>query len=100
MLIYITLKQYSTLGPVFKWISTNYSNVSLYYSNPFIILQSIAYFLIFEQMNIKSKIVNIISKLTLGIYLVHETRFVKSNLYKWLRIDNGPVYSYKFIMLQ
>lgn len=97
-LIYVTLKQYSILGPVFKWISNNYNTVSLYYSNPFIILQSVAYFLIFEQMNFKSKIVNKISKLTLGIYFIHETNFVRLHLYKWLRINNGPVYSYKFII--
>ena len=29
---------------------------------------------------------------------IHDNNFVRDNIYKWLKIDNGPIYSYKFII--
>lgn len=71
---------------------------SIAYSNPLIIIQTIAYFEFFGTLNIKNKIINKIASLTLGVYMIHDNNFVRANIYKWLKIDNGPIYSYKFII--
>lgn len=71
---------------------------SIAYSNPLIIIQTIAYFEFFSTLNIKNKIINKIASLTLGVYMIHDNNFVRANIYKWLKIDNGPIYSYKFII--
>ena len=68
------------------------------YSNPFVIAQTISYFCLFETFKIKSKIINGISSLTIGIYLIHDNHFIRENIYKWFKIDNGIIYSYKFIL--
>lgn len=57
------------------------------YSNIFVLIQSVSGFLIFETFNIKSKFINKVSSLTLGIYLVHENLMVRSWLYKFLKLD-------------
>ncbi len=51
------------------------------YSNPFLFFQTIFYFLYFGELNIKSKIINSIGKITFGVYLVHENKVVYNNLY-------------------
>ena len=38
------------------------------------------------------------SALTFGVYLIHENNFVRLHLYKWLKIDNGIITSYKFVI--
>lgn len=55
---------------------------SLAYNNPIIVIQTICYFMIFYYMNFKSKIINYISSLTFGIYLIHENHYFRSYGYK------------------
>ena len=43
---------------------------------------AIGLFLFFNQINIKSNKINLLSALTLGIYLIHEHPFVRSIIYK------------------
>ena len=63
-----------------------------------VILQSICYFSLFGTFNLKNKFINKMSALTFGVYLIHENNFVRLHLYKWLKIDNGIITSYKFVI--
>lgn len=54
------------------------------YSNPFIVLQSIAYFLFFSLLNFKSKIINKIAKYIFGVYLISDNLLVSGWLYNFL----------------
>lgn len=95
---YLTSSHLSSVNSVFYEIFSNFEGMALFYSNPFILLQSIAFFLFFGTLDIKSKVINKLSSLTLGIYLIHENNFIRSNVYKWLGIDQGTVMSYKFLL--
>ena len=85
------------INSIFDEIASNLINMSILYSNPIIIVQSIVFVAFFSTLNIKSKVINGISKLTLGVYLIHDNNFVREQLYTWLKINNGPIYSYKFL---
>lgn len=65
------------------------------YSNPFIIIQTIAYFEIFSTINFKNKFINYIGCNTLGIYLLHDHPLVRKHIYKLLKIDQ-PFSNYGF----
>lgn len=88
----------SWINSGFKTISNYIRWTSLNYSCPFVIIQSIAYFLYFGTLDFKSKFINKIASLTFGIYLIHDNNFMRRNIYIWLKIDNGPIYSYNFII--
>ncbi len=62
-----------------------------YYSAPFVILQSVCYFLWFGTLSIKNKAINLIASLVFGVYLIHDNDFVRPILYKFLKIDTGTV---------
>ncbi len=51
------------------------------FSSPILIIQSVCYVLFFETLTIKSRFINKFSVLTLGIYLVHENKYVCSYIY-------------------
>lgn len=68
------------------------------YSNPIVIIQSISFFAFFETLNFKSKLVNTLSRLTLGVYIIHDNPYVRKNIYKWIRIDGEQVISYKYVL--
>lgn len=70
----------------------------LYYNNPLVLLQSVCYFLLFSTFNIKSKLINIISSLTIGIYLIHDNTYIRTNIYTWLGINTTPVTSIVFLV--
>lgn len=82
---------------VFAEIFNNFITEAYHYENPIIIVQSIFFFLMFEKMNIKSRLINKISSLTLGVYIIHENMYLRFKIPVWLKIDNGPIYSLKFI---
>lgn len=83
----------SVLSVIATWCIT----MTKAYSNPFIIVQTIAYFAYFKTLNIKSKFINIISSLTLGVYLIHDNNYIRDILYKWTKIDIPGISSGKFI---
>lgn len=87
----------TSFGNLFHEIGSNLTTTSLAYSNPFAIIQTIAYFCFFETLCFKNSFINKLSSLTLGIYFIHNNIQIRHNIYKWLKIDNGPIYSYKFI---
>ena len=96
--IYKTSSQVLGMGNVISEFSRSINSMHIAYSNPFVIVQTIVYMLFFETFSFKSKIINKISSLTLGIYLIHNNTYLTQFIYKWLKIDNGNVYSYKFII--
>jgi len=74
-----------------------YGNNLLNYNNFFVIIQSVSYFLIFYTFKFSSKRINYISKMTLGVYLIHDNNYVREQLYNFLKI-NTKITSYKFIL--
>lgn len=58
------------------------------YNSPIVILQAICYLLFFETLNIKSKFINYVSALTLGIYMVHENHHVYNFIYHYIGFDS------------
>ena len=78
---------------IFHHMSSNY----WFYSNPFVLIQSIAFFSLFGTFDFKNKFINKISSLTLGIYLVHDNNYMAWNIYDWIGINRSPIYSSRFI---
>lgn len=96
--LYIIAHKLRPMGQILNEIFENVEFMSKLYSNPIIIIQTISFFLLFETFNFKNKLINYISKLTFGIYLIHDNIFLTKYIYKWLKIDNGPIKSYSFIL--
>lgn len=96
--IFLSTKLLMVDGTVAKEIFGGINVMSNLYSNPFIIFESVVFFLIFSVLDIQSKIINSVSKLTFGVYLIHDNIFLSKYLYKWLKIDNGPIESFSFII--
>ena len=86
-------------NPVTKEFAGYFVKAKIMYHNPFIIVQSIAYFGFFTALVIKqNKFINKIATAVFGVYLIHENNFIRDILYKTLLIDNGHISSYKFIL--
>lgn len=68
---------YSSLNPFIK-------NGAYAYNTIFNVMGAVFLFLAFSKLNIKSKIINKISKHTLGIYLIHVNIFIR--VYMWRTI--------------
>ena len=97
--LYKTSIQLAVSSPIFNEIFGNFVSCVFGYENPIIILQSICFFLFFESLDIKyNKIINRIAKLIFGVYLIHENFLLQPLLYKMLKIDNGMIYSFRFIL--
>ena len=75
----------STYGVVMNHIAQILNTNYLSFGGPILIIESIAYFLLFESINLKSKFVNKVAKYSLGVYLIHENVLVRENLYQWLK---------------
>lgn len=84
----------SIIGEVSSYITSS----SILYNNMFVVIQSIAYFAFFGTLVIRSNLINKISALTIGVYLIHDNNFVRAYIYEALKINNGPIYSYSFII--
>lgn len=68
------------------------------YQFPTILIQSIAYFLVFETFKIKSKIINLISSGVFAIYVITENLYVRDYMYLKLGILKYYVaFDYKII---
>lgn len=70
------------------------------YNNPIIIIESIAFFLMFRNLKLKNKVINYISVSSLSVYLLHENIYVSDYVYSTL---SSALYSValldKFILL-
>lgn len=98
-LLYFFASSVNGYGNILNDFSNRIMVTKLCYSTPFVLIQSIAYFELFGLLNIKSKIINFISKFVLGVYLFHENPFIRGRLYEVLKIDTGYFVSYKKIVV-
>ena len=97
-LIYIIGGKIENINKGFELISIYIKRGSLAYTNPLIIIQAVAYFYIFTNISIKSKLINKISGLMLGVYMIHCNDYVTAYIYKWLGIVDGNYNSIRFII--
>lgn len=86
------------INSIIDEICLYYRNFNILYSNPLIIFQSLAYFIFFGTFSFSNKIVNHISKVTFGIYLIHDNSHVRLNIYNWLNIDCELIYSFRYFV--
>lgn len=93
--LYYFSKQIQGTNELLNLISSNIQMTRLFYSNPIIIIQSIAYFVFFKTLNIQSKFINNVSKLMLGVYFIHENNYIRAKLYT--NLATGPINSLSFI---
>ena len=70
---------------LFKTFGQYISTMTFKYSNPIIIVQSVMYLSFFGTLNLKSKFINYISRLTLGVYFIHDNDYVRATIYKFLK---------------
>lgn len=94
----ITCNHLRGLNSVYNEIFGNFITMFSRYSNPIVLIQSLSYFLLFETLDFKSKIINKVSTLTLGIYLIHFDFNVRNSIFIFLKIDGGPYHSYKYLL--
>lgn len=69
------------------------------YADPLVILQTCIYCLIFETINIKSKVINYMATSTLGIYLIHDNTNLRQVLYKGLNVTKYGASKKAFLVL-
>lgn len=96
-LFYNYAQQVKSYNGFFQYIAKIIDDACLSYSNPLIIVQSIAFFLFFTSIDIKSRFINWYAKLMLGIYMIHEQHYLRDVLYKWLGVVDGPRDTYSFL---
>lgn len=68
---------------LFNYIGTLITASSFVYDNPIVIIESCLYFLLFKNIKIKNKYINIISKTTIGVYLIHTNMLLREYVYKY-----------------
>lgn len=86
------------INSIFDFFASNIISMTRAYSNPIVIIQSIAFFSFFGTLTIKSKFINKVSKLTLGVYIIHDNYYIRRHIYKWIGLDGPLVISYKYII--
>ena len=89
----------SGYGVIPNQISQILLEAYLSFGSPILIIESIAYFLLFASFDIKSKIVNQISKYSFGVYLIHENIYVRDNLYRYIGLTKIRVITLKWVLL-
>jgi len=97
-ILYKLTFKFSSINGLFNYFSSNIRMFSIFYSNPLVLMQSIAYFMFFGTFNFKNKFINKVSSLTFGVYLIHDNNLIRLYIYKWLRIDNGLIVNSSFIL--
>lgn len=68
------------------------------YSNPFIILGTICYFVFFSKLNISNKVINFFGKYCLGVYLITQNSLIYKRMYKPLGFSLKS-YNYKHVLI-
>ena len=105
ILVSFSLKPLSTYFSGFdnsflRFISEVMASSLTSFSSPFIIIQSVFYFLLFETFNVKSTSVNKVSTLMFGVYLIHENAFVYNYIYQFLPTGvSGSVEGFRIVIM-
>ena len=87
-----------TGGEISQYFGETIQFSFLSYGNPFVIVSSLMYFFWFGTLKIKSKFINRVSSLTLGVYLIHDNPYMRQWLYPLLGFVKGKVYTSVFIL--
>jgi hypothetical protein len=74
------------------------------YNSPLVIISSIAFFLFFRTLRIRSKLINWLASSALAIYLMHENSVIRDHLYNYIseigkQTTNGFLLTGYFIIL-
>lgn len=94
-----TASKFLSGGTLSHEIGTILENQFLNYTSPSILFSSIFYFLFFTTLNIKSEKINSISKCILGVYLIHENKFLFENIYKWIGLNTMHYNLFKLVFI-
>jgi len=70
------------------------------YNQPIVIIQTIVVFLLFGTFSFKNKYINNIGSLMFGVYLVHESYYMRLNEYNWLHIADSNLSNGKGLLLR
>lgn len=95
----IVSRNIGTFGTLAQYLSQILNTFYTNFGSPIIIIQAVAYFLFFSTLSFDSKIINFISKYTLGIYLIHENIYVRENLYRWIGFKGIKDISLKVVIM-
>lgn len=90
-------KEIFGINSILDMVANNIAISSLAYSNPIIVIQSVAYFAFFTSLNFKSKFINKCSGLMFGVYLIHENNYMRMNIYTWLGLVSEKANDISFI---
>ena len=85
------------VNTIANYFASNMDKATILYNNPLVLLQSFAYFCFFGTLSINSKIINKLSSLTIGVYLIHDNNYIRDYLYYWTKINRPNIVSYRFI---
>lgn len=94
----LVASKYLVQTRIITLIARMFDYIASSYSSPLIIIQTIAYFLFFSTLKIESKIINSIASCMIGIYLIHENKFVRDVLYKKVGITSIKIIDLKAII--
>lgn len=86
-LLYFFGNAISGFNIITKYISELIISSTFSYDNPIVILQTVVYFLFFSTLKVENKIINLLSKTTLGIYLIHNNLLLVPYFYKYFGIS-------------
>lgn len=96
--IMTTAGVYVETNSIFNEVLSNMIGMSLFYSNPLILIQSVAYFLFFGTYKFSKTWIYKISSLTLGVYLLHDHTFIRGILYIKTNIVQENISSFTFLI--
>lgn len=82
-------KELLNMHPIIAEVGIIFSNSFIAYNNPLVIIQTIAFFVFFSTLNLKSTFINYISTATIGIYLIHDNNNIRNVLYKFLGFNRN-----------
>lgn len=74
-----------------------YADVFLAYNSTFVMLGTIGLFMYIRSISIKSKLINNISKLTFGVYLIHDNNYIRPILYSRI-LNTSKYYNSKYFL--
>lgn len=78
--------------PMMKYIGSVVGGNFLGYYAPIPILMTITYFLFFETLTIKNKWINRAAETTFGIYLIHDSYYMRNCMYKALNVKDAVLH--------
>ena len=82
------------MSNVYSEIASRVLTTKFLYSTPFVIIQTIAYFELFNTFKFQNRVINMISSGTFGVYLFHENPIIREHLYRLLHLTYKYIISY------